>query len=227
VVENHRPEFKVSVMKQQLPRLLMFAAVVCLAGLFVFPMWKITLYAPQYPDGVRLRIHINKLSGDTPGTLQTVNILNHYVGMKRINEDSIPELSYLKYIIAGMIFLGLIMVIVDRKPAFLAWTILMGLLAVAGIYDFYLWEYDYGHTLSPDAPIKIPGTSFQPPLIGSKAILNFVAKSFPDWGGYLAALAIVLAGSAGLIKKSKKHASSRQKSDIRVKHPSDRLQYVA
>lgn len=38
----------------------------------------------------------------------------------------------------------------------------MGLI---GFVDFYLWEYDYGHNLNPKAPIKIPGQSYQPPLI--------------------------------------------------------------
>lgn len=205
----------------------MFAAVVLLAGVFAFPIWKITLYAPQYPDGVTMRIHINKLSGDTPGTLQNVNILNHYVGMKYIEEDAIPELRYFQYIIMGMLFLGLGAVVINRKPAFYAWAGLMALLALAGIYDFYLWEYDYGHNLSPNAPIKIPGTSFQPPLIGSKVILNFLANSFPDTGGYLAALSVVFAAVAGFVKKKRKHAVSHEKPALGNQHRIDRLQYVA
>lgn len=204
----------------------MLLSVVALAGLFVFPMWKITLYAPQYPDGVTLRIHINKLTGDTPGTLQNVNILNHYVGMKSIDEDAIPELRYFPYIIAGMLVLGLLAVVVNWQSAYLSWTALMIILAVAGLYDFYLWEYDYGHTLSPDAPIKIPGTSFQPPLLGSKVILNFVAKSFPDVGGYLAGLSILLALAAGMIKK-KLTSELQQEPVVRVEHTPYRLQPVA
>jgi copper chaperone NosL len=54
-----------------------------------------------------------------------------------------------------------------------------------GVYDFWRWEYDYGHNLSADAAIRIPGLSYQPPLFGSKQILNFVAHSYPDAGGWL------------------------------------------
>jgi copper chaperone NosL len=51
--------------------------------------------------------------------------------------------------------------------------------------DFYKWEYDYGHNLDPHAAIKVPGMSYQPPLIGYKQLLNFGAYSIPDIGGWL------------------------------------------
>ena len=80
---------------KKLPRILMILAAASLLTLFLFPMWKIILYAPQYPDGVEMHIWINKISGTSPGTLQNVNILNHYIGMKFIEPDSIPELKFL------------------------------------------------------------------------------------------------------------------------------------
>jgi copper chaperone NosL len=66
--------------------------------------------------------------------------------------------------------------------------------AVAGLVDFWLWSYDYGHNLDPTAAIKVPGMSYQPPLIGSKQLLNFVATSWPALGG-LAAMVSVGIGS--------------------------------
>ena len=67
--------------------------------------------------------------------------------------------------------------------------------AVAGLGDFWKWGYEYGHQLDPHAAIKVPGMSYQPPLIGSKQLLNFHATSWPDIGGWIAiaALACVLA----------------------------------
>ena len=146
-------------------------------------------------------IWINKIGGETASTIQNINILNHYVGMKYIEPDSIPELKYFPYIVYAMVALGLLAAVLNKRKLFLAWAILMVLLAVAGIYDFYLWEYDYGHNLSNKAPIKIPGASFQPPLIGTKLILNFIAQSFPHTSGYLAGLSIVLAFTAWWLKK--------------------------
>ncbi len=185
---------------KQLARLLMIAAALSLLMLFAFPMWKIILYAPQYPDGVEMHIWINKIGGSTPATLQNINILNHYVGMKYIEPDDIPELQYFQYIMMGMIVLGLLAAILNRKSLFLAWTILLVILCLVGLYDFYLWEYDYGHNLSDTAPIKIEGASFQPPLIGRKDILNFIAVSLPHIAGYFVGLSILLGFSAWWFK---------------------------
>ena len=69
---------------KHLPKLLMIIASLGLLTLFIYPMWRITLFAPQYPTGVTMYIYINKIGGEEPGTLQNVNILNHYVGMKPI-----------------------------------------------------------------------------------------------------------------------------------------------
>lgn len=185
---------------KQLARLLMIAAALSLLMLFAFPMWKIILYAPQYPDGVEMHIWINKIGGSTPATLQNINILNHYVGMKYIEPDDIPELQYFQYIMMGMIVLGLLAAILNRKSLFLAWTVLLVVLCLVGLYDFYLWEYDYGHNLSDTAPIKIEGASFQPPLIGRKDILNFIAVSLPHIAGYFVGLSILLGFSAWWFK---------------------------
>jgi copper chaperone NosL len=57
---------------------------------------------------------------------------------------------------------------------------------VAGLVDYYLWGYDYGHNLDMDrAIIKIPGMTYQPPLIGTKTLLNFKATSLPGTGALI------------------------------------------
>jgi copper chaperone NosL len=186
---------------KQLPRVMMIGAALCLLMVFVYPLWKIQLFAPQYPDGVEMHIWINKIGGATPGTLQNVNILNHYVGMKPIVPDSIPELQYFKYFIFAMIGLGVISGIVNRKSVFLIWTLLLTALCILGMYDFYMWEYDYGHNLDEKAPIIIPGASFQPPLIGRKDILNFIAVSLPHIAGYFVMLSVLLGFSSWYLKR--------------------------
>ena len=191
---------------KQFPRILMFVAALSLLMLFVFPMWKIVLYAPQYPDGVQMDIWINKIGGPNPATLQNINILNHYVGMKYIEPDSIPELQYFQYIALGMVALGLIVAFVNKRQLFLAWTVLFVIMCILAMYDFYLWEYDYGHSLSDTAPIKIPGASFQPPLIGKKDILNFVALSLPHIAGYFVMLSIFSGFAAWWFKKKQDKA---------------------
>jgi copper chaperone NosL len=169
--------------------------------LFAFPMWRITLTAPQYPQGINLYIWINQITGDSPSTLQNINILNHYVGMKFIVPDSIPELKYFPFVTIGIIILGLVAFLTKNPKLFLSWAIFFTLIGALGIYDFYLWEYDYGHNLLDTAPIKIPGQVYQPPLFGSKMLLNFKADSYPALGGISAGISIFLGYLSFFLRK--------------------------
>ena len=174
-------------------------------ALYFVPLWRITLEAPQYPSGISMYIWINQITGDTEFTIQNINILNHYVGMKYIEPDSIPELKYFPIVVAVLVLFGLVAAWSSSRILKLSWVIVLFICAGLGIYDFYLWEYDYGHNLSPTAPIKVPGMSYQPPLIGTKMLLNFKAMSYPHWGG----LALAISMTIGLLsvwvgRKSKK-----------------------
>jgi hypothetical protein len=175
-----------------LPKILFFIAAGALLTLFIFPMWSITLIAPQYPHGVTMYIWINKITGSEPGTLQNINILNHYVGMKNIEPDAIPEFKYFPYVVSIMALIGMALAWTGKRSLWIGWLITGAVLCGLGLYDFYLWEYDYGHNLSPTAPIKIPGMAYQPPLIGNKTLLNFLAKSWPYIGGWFIGLTYIL-----------------------------------
>ncbi|MEQ8418137.1 MAG: nitrous oxide reductase accessory protein NosL [Imperialibacter sp.] len=189
-------------MKAKFNYLFLLAILLPLA-LFAFPLWKITLEAPQYPGGISMYIWINQITGDSPSTLQNINILNHYVGMQFIVPDSIPELKYFPWVVGGMSLLGLLFFLVKKKSLYLTWAMIMIVLGGLGVYDFYLWEYDYGHNLDPKAPIKVPGMAYQPPVIGSKMLLNFKADSWPTTGGYFLGAGIALSLLAFWLEKKK------------------------
>lgn len=169
---------------KKVPQILMLVAVVLLAGVFLFPLWQITLEAAQFPGGLRLNIWINQFSGDEGGgdIIANINILNHYIGMQKIEPDAIPELEYFPYVVYTMMGLGLVVAFLNRAWAYLVWFVVISILGVLGIYDFYLWMYDYGHNLDPMAPIKVPGMTYMPPLLGEKDLLNFYVKSYPRLG---------------------------------------------
>jgi hypothetical protein len=160
---------------------------------FAGPLWRIQLEAPQYPEGIGMRIWINTIAGEKPNDLNSINGLNHYIGMKPIVPDAIPELRVMPGVVAGLVVLGLLTALVGRRWALYTWTALFALVAVAGLWDFWSWGYDYGHNLDPTAAIKVPGMSYQPPLFGSKQLLNFTAQSWPGLGGWAIALALGLA----------------------------------
>jgi copper chaperone NosL len=171
---------------------------------FLFPMWSIDLHAPQYPEGIGLHIWINKITGKNANDLKNINGLNHYIGMKEIHPESIPELKIMPWLIGFMILLGIGAAVLGRKKFVYFWIILMLIIMSVGLVDFYMWEYDYGHDLNPKAAIKIPGMSYQPPLIGSKQLLNMRTSSWPHVGGWAIMLSVALAGLAVTVKSGDK-----------------------
>ena len=180
-----------------LPRILVLIASVLMIGVYFLPLWSVRLTAPQYPEGLGMYIRINTVEGATENDLNNINNLNHYIGMKRIEPEAIPELRIMPWIVAGIIVTGLATAALARRPLLYVWT--AGFLAIAliGLIDFWKWEYDYGHNLDNEhAILKIPGMTYQPPLIGAKQLLNFRAVSLPSLGGILAGMAIVLALAA-------------------------------
>ncbi len=165
--------------------------------LFVLPLWQIGLVAPQYPEGLGLHIYVNDVEGVQPNDLQNINELNHYVGMREITPAAIPELHLMPWVVLALAVLGLLAAALGRRALLYGWSALLLLASGVGLYDFWHWEYTYGHDLSPTAIIKVPGMAYQPPLIGSKQLLNFNATSLPDLGGWIAI--VVALGAVALV----------------------------
>ena len=181
-------------------RLLTAAASILLIGMFVWPIWRIDLTAPQYPEGLGMEIRISTIAGLTPYDLDRINNLNHYIGMKAIEPEAIPELAVMPWLVGGLIVTGLIVAALGRRSLLYGWTGAFAAVAAAGLADFWRWAYDYGHNLDfENAIIKVPGMTYQPPLIGTKQLLNFTATSWPGLGGWLAFLAMALAFTAVIL----------------------------
>jgi copper chaperone NosL len=166
-----------------LARFYVIAAAILLIGIYIKPLWYIALEAPQYPEGVEMYIWVNKITGKEESTLQNINILNHYIGMRAIEPDSIPELKIFPYIGAMLILIGLLVWWKNKPKWMYSYGFLLIILSMLGIFDFWLWEYNYGTNLDPNAAIQVEGMTYQPPLIGSKWLLNFKAISYPHIGG--------------------------------------------
>jgi len=160
--------------------LIILSAVLMVSGYFL-PLWQILMWAPQYPEGLDMQIWINDIKGD----VKIISALNHYIGMRHIEVSMFPEFQYMIYIVGFLIAFGLLASLVNRRFMLVTFTALIIACALAALVDFYLWGYDYGHNLDPTAPIIVPGMSYQPPLIGTKQLLNFTAFSGPDIGGWI------------------------------------------
>ena len=177
-------------------RVLTGVAAALLLVLFVTPLWRIDLLAPQYPEGLGMLIRVNTVTGVKPNDLENINGLNHYIGMKRIEPDAIPVLRVMPWVVGALAATGLLVALVGRRRLLVGWALLLVAAGAVGLAEFWWWQYDYGHHLAPDAIIKVPGMTYQPPFIGSKQLLNFTATSWPSVGGWAAFAAFALLAAA-------------------------------
>lgn len=169
-------------------RLIIVVAALSMISAYYAPLWQILMWAPQYPEGLEMKIWIDNLTGD----VRIISALNHYIGMRHIEVSMFPEFKYMIYIVGAMIGFGILTAIVNRRFMVIIFATLITAGGIAALVDFYRWGYDYGHNLDPTAPIVVPGMSYQPPLIGTKQLLNFTAFSGPDIGGWLFLIAGIL-----------------------------------
>ena len=167
--------------------MLLIAGLLFIGSLFV-PMWRIELEAPQYPEGLVLQLHANKIGGD----VEIINGLNHYIGMATLHTENFFEFTVLPYLFGAFAIISLALIFINNRKAVLAFFTFFVLFVILAGIDFYRWNYEYGHNLDPNAAIKVPGMAYQPPLIGYKQLLNFGAYSIPDIGGWMLTAAGIL-----------------------------------
>lgn len=182
-------------------RIILGLCAIALFAVNYLPIWQISLDAPQYPEGLELFIYADKLAGN----VDIINGLNHYIGMKTLHTEDFIEFKVLPYLIGFFSLLILITAIVGKRSLLYTVFLLFVLFGIVAMYDFWKWEYDYGHNLDPNAAIKVPGMAYQPPLIGFKQLLNFGAYSIPAIGGwiFIGVGGVLLACSALVFRKQK------------------------
>ncbi len=184
-------------------------------ALFSYPLWKITLVAPQYPEPLGLNIHIDKLTdGVQFNDVNNIDLLNHYIGMhhlptevniKKGAVEAFPEFTYMPIIVGIMIVLGVVVGFLGRKKLYIAWLGLLAVLGTLGMYDFYAWLQKYGNELDPNAILKMtdPKTgevmAYNPPIFGYKKLLNFEVYSYPSESAYFLIVAALLVAIAWYI----------------------------
>ena len=186
------------------------AGALLLLALYVVPLWSISLFAPQYPEGLGMEIHLTTVTGARPTDLQTINGLNHYIGMRPIQPESIPELHWFPMLVAGLVILGLVAALLGNRRLVIAWLGGLAAFGALGLADFWRWAYDYGHNLDTEhAIIKVPGMTYQPPIIGTKHLLNFTAISWPGLGAWLALIAFALGLTSLYLERRGRSEDSR------------------
>ena len=171
------------------------AVATLFAASYTQPLWVTRFAAPQYPQGLRLEVYLDRVDGDTG----EVNILNHYVGMRPVEEMATVERSLALFALLAVCLLAV------EASAFRK-SFWQGLLAlplilfpVGMLLDLYAWLWYSGHSLDPTSPLGMSVKPFTPKLIGVQQVANFEVTSSLGLGTYLQILGAFLLGGAILV----------------------------
>ena len=177
------------------PRGLLLVASLLLVPALVSPLWRLTMFAPQYQEGLRLDIYSYKLEGGNHGQdAKEINLLNHYIGMKDLVAEDFTEFLWLPFAIGTFGLLFLRAVVLGTVGYLIDVTVLFAYFSGFSMWSFAHKMWSYGHNLDPTAAVKVP--PFMPPLFGGKQLANFEVYSYPSlasWALGGAALALFLA----------------------------------
>lgn len=195
---NEKRERTVVGWQKWLPSILYVAAAVLLLASIAFPYWGLVLEAPQYPDGLSMRVFVNRMTGDEDPRLDEVREidgLNHYIGMQSLYNAAKVEQTIA---IPGVILMAVLLGVAAfwRKPW--AWALTLPVIAFPFIFlaDLWAWMSYYGNNLDPYAPLSSAIAPFTPPILGEGVIGQFKTIASVHTGWYLALAAAVLVVAA-------------------------------
>ena len=182
-------------------RILLLAATLMLLLGGTLPLWRISLVAPQYAEGLTLDMYAYQIvAGNKGQDLAEINTLNHYIGMKPIAQADFAEMTWMPFAIGVFALLALRAVVMGR----IGHLVDLGVLFVyfgafsLGTFAYRLWSY--GHHLDAHAPMRV--APFTPVVIGSQQIANFVQTSLPMAG--TVCMGLFLAALCGAIWLSRR-----------------------
>ncbi|RMH29572.1 MAG: cytochrome C [Planctomycetota bacterium] len=165
---------------------LTIARVLLLISIFL-PYWRMTLEAPQYPNDLHVAAYVNRLVGD----VQEIDGLNHYIGMRPLNEAAQLERSLSVYMIVALVLL-----VEGAGYLHTRWAALLTapviLFPPFFLLDLYYWLSTFGQNLDPNAPLSNAIDPFTPPVLGVGEIGQFRTVAEPGPGLILASIASVV-----------------------------------
>jgi hypothetical protein len=176
----YRPRFA-------LPGLLLMVAAALLVASYVKPYWTMTLHAPQYPKGLHVQAYLNRLEGD----VNEIDELNHYIGMRPLNEAAVLERQTSAMMVAVTALL-----IVSGMFVHSRWAALLAAPAIlfpgGFLLDLHLWMAHFGQNLDPHAALSRSIKPFTPPVLGTGMVGQFKTVAAGETGLWMAAAASVL-----------------------------------
>ena len=174
-------ELRRRTVRYLLPTALLVVAGVLLGASYTQSYWAMTLHAPQYPKGLHVHAYLNRLTGD----VHEIDGLNHYIGMRPLNDaaqferqTSAMMIAVVAGLLAGAIFIH------NRWAALAAFPAV--LFPIGFLLDLQYWLATFGTNLDPKAALSSSIKPFVPPVLGVGTIGQFKTVATPGVGFWLA-----------------------------------------
>jgi copper chaperone NosL len=175
----------------RIPAILMVAAAILLLISMSYPYWGMVLLAPQYPGGLSMHVYVNYVTGDDDPQLDEVaeiDGLNHYIGMKSLNEAAQFERSIA---VPSIIVMAILLVVAAFWHNRWTWILTVPMMLFPAIFlaDLAFWMNQFGQNLDPYAPLSSAIKPFTPPVLGEGVIGQFSSLASVEIGWYMAVIA--------------------------------------
>jgi len=209
--------------RQGLFRVLTLAGAALMIGAFFSPMWWVSLKAPNYPehtfpDGVRIHMHWDGVRNGCKlreraeveeeeglDCVHEMNTINHYIGMKPIEEGAPLEFKASPYLFAG--FTVMLVAVIFYSGT--GWWLLMIPAIIAPVVflaDFSYWLWWFGHNMDDWAAFTVK--PFMPTVLGEGKVAQFSTLAYPHYGLLLSLGSAVTLLLALLIRRKDLRAGS-------------------
>ncbi len=177
-------ELRHNARRYRMPAIILSLARLSLLISLFLPYWNMELEAPQYPDGLFVSAYINRLTGD----VAEIDGLNHYIGMRPLEEAAQLERS-----LSVAMLIALILIVEGAVYVRTRWAAVLALPAVLFpfffLIDLHFWLSHFGQNLDPTAPLSNAIAPFTPPVLGVGVIGQFKTVATPGLGLILAFIA--------------------------------------
>lgn len=174
-----------------IPALLFVAGAVLLIISMSYPYWGMVLLAPQYPGGLDMHVYVNYVTGDDDPQLDEVKEidgLNHYIGMKSLNDAAQFERAIA---VPSILLMAALLVIAAFWHKRWTWILTVPAMLFPAIFlaDLAFWMAHFGQNLDPYAPLSSAIKPFTPPVLGEGVIGQFSSLAAVEIGWYMAVIA--------------------------------------
>ncbi|MFO0727813.1 MAG: hypothetical protein U1E65_28805 [Myxococcota bacterium] len=172
-------------------RLGLFIATLALVGSFAFPLWRISMTAPQYPEGLYMDIFAYRLQGGNDGQhITEINTLNHYIGMHKLDATASADLDWIPFALGALALMALRVAAIGNVRHLVDLFVVTSYVSAFAFGRFVYRLWVFGHDLDPHAPVKV--APFMPVVLGHRTVANFETYSMPQLGSILMGAFVVL-----------------------------------